>query len=113
MSELSFYYDKWAYSIAHVPPASDGKVVLYSMTCIGPLQCDEYGIDEKGKPYYRYEWIENDFFEDDNETKNISEEELISVIEYACSYFRKGHFPESALAVSACEEILAWLKNKG
>ncbi len=112
MGDLSFYYDRWHYSIAHVPPASSGKIVLYSMACIGPLQCDEYGIDEDGRLYYRYEWIENDLYEDDNMTRSISEDSLIKVIENAGSYFRKGQFPEAMAAASACEEIVAWLKEK-
>ena len=112
MSDLDFYHDGWQYSIAHVPPASDGKVVLYSAACIGPLQCDEYGIDEEGRPYYRYEWMEDDLYEDDNMTRNIPEEELISLFENLCSAYRKGSFFEASLAASACEEIAAWLKEK-
>ena len=112
MDYLNFYYNKWHYSIANVTPASDGKIVLVSQDCFGPLQCEEYGIDAEGRPYYRYEWIENDLFEDDNMTQNITEDKLISVIENKCSYFKNGSFPEAALAVSACEEILAWLKEK-
>ena len=68
----SLFADRWVYSKPHFPP-DEGKKVFISKCSFGPLEVYEWGLDEIGKPFRRYQWCEFDPFEIVNE---ITIEEL-------------------------------------
>ena len=87
---------RWEYVGPDLVPDKDGRRKLIMYRCWGPLQVHEWGIDPNGKPYKEYNWVEDDFFADDNYHIEISWEELISKIEYVIDFFRKEGHPEVA-----------------
>lgn len=94
--------DRWCYDKPNLTPDSNGNIVLIKKISFGPLECRKWGIDSDGIPYEAYEWFENDLYEDDNYTKNISGSELKQKLEYMiqllsdtelenwCVLYRKG-----------------------
>lgn len=65
-------------------------IVLISKKSFGPLEVYECGLDNNHNPYERYEWLENDLYEDEKYCKNISEEELLKQIFGIISIFKSN-----------------------
>ena len=105
---LSFFIDRWQYTIAEMPQFAGVKLPLISMHCFGPLEVNELGIDADNRPYELHEWMEDDLYEDENYCKNISVEELISDIEDYTKDFQKR---DLSVQVLACERMISWLKD--
>ncbi|MDE6780345.1 MAG: hypothetical protein K2J40_02655 [Ruminococcus sp.] len=74
--------DRWVYNKPSLTPDKNGNIVLIHKVSFGPLECWEWGIDCAGKPYELYQWCENDLYEDENYTKNISCSELKQKLNY-------------------------------
>lgn len=64
--------DRWFYSKPTLTPNKNGNMVLIHKVSFGPLECWEWGLDSNKIPYEMYKWCENDLYEDENYTKNIS-----------------------------------------
>ena len=77
----------WFYSAPRITPDQDGRIVVISMKCFGPLEVYEWGIDADGDFYEKYQWIENDLYDDDYE-KKISKEKFVKQIENMKSLIR-------------------------
>ncbi|RKM54141.1 hypothetical protein D6853_14480 [Butyrivibrio sp. X503] len=101
---------RWYYSLPKTSPDSNGNIVLIMQSSVGPVEVFECGLDSDMKPYESYEWLENDFFADDNYCKEISEEELFHHIKKLMELFESNNIHEG---VKAYEEILIWLKERG
>ena len=97
----------WEYDGPDMVPDKDGRRKLIVQRCWGPLQVHEWGIDPNGKPYKEYNWIENDFFADENYHKEISWEELISAIDDMIDCYRKEEsIPMAVLYEKVRNELL-------
>lgn len=72
--------DRWFCHKPSLTPNSDGNIVIISAASFGPLEVFEWGIDSGGKPYELYKWCENDFYENENYTKNITSAELLQKV---------------------------------
>lgn len=70
------FVDRWVYHKPSLIPDKNGNIVIISKCSFGPLEVYEWGIDSNGKPYEMYKWCENDLYEDENGTKNITFAEL-------------------------------------
>lgn len=105
---LDFSIDRWRYKIAEMPRFSGVKLVLISVSCFGPLEVDELGIDSDHRPYELHEWLEDDFYADENYCRNISVNELLTKIEKYKQQFQKQELTSQVLA---CDRIISWLKT--
>ncbi|MGN0396008.1 MAG: hypothetical protein ACI4EF_11645 [Coprococcus sp.] len=70
----------------------DGNKVIIRRLCFGPLEVYEWGLNEKGEPYEKYEWCENDLYEDDNYSKVITREEFIKEIDHMKKVIKDTEF---------------------
>lgn len=70
------FVDRWVYRKPNLTPDKGGNTVIIQMLSFGPAEVYEWGIDSGGKPYEMYKRCENDFYEDENGTKNITFAEL-------------------------------------
>lgn len=75
------FADRWVYSPPILTPDKNGNIVIIFKASFGPLEVYEWGIDSGGKPYEMYKWCENDVYEDENYTKNITVSELYKEID--------------------------------
>ena len=105
---FNFSIDRWNYTVAEMPQFAGVKLVLISVSCFGPLEVDELGIDSDNRPYELHKWLENDFYEDENYCRNISADELISKIEDYKKTFQQHDLTSQALA---CDKIISWIKT--
>ncbi len=80
MSEKSVYMNRWLYDKPDLVPNKDGDIVLISKKSFGPLEAFEWGIDRNNIPYESYEWLENEWLEDTSYRKNITNQELINIL---------------------------------
>ena len=69
------------YSAPAQAPNKEGDVVLIRAASIAPLESWEWGVDREGRPYECHQWLENDFYEDENVRRSISREELLETID--------------------------------
>ena len=90
MNEKYVFIDRWCYTMPDTVPDEDGIIVLISKKSFGPLEVYECGLDNNHNPYERYEWLENDLYEDEKYCKNISEEELLKQIFGIISIFKSN-----------------------
>lgn len=75
------FIDRWVYCKPRLAPDKSGNIVIILKMSFGPLETYELGIDSGGKPYETYKWCENDVYEDENYTKNITFSELYKEID--------------------------------
>lgn len=59
---------------------NNGNTVLLRILSAGPAEVWEWGINAEKQPYEKYQWCENDFYEDSSYIKLISMEELLKVL---------------------------------
>ncbi len=72
---------RWHYNEPCLCKNKQGNVIIINKSSFGPLETYEYGIDIHNKPYVKYQWQEDDYFDDTNYCKNISMDELIIQID--------------------------------
>ena len=72
---------RWQYSEPAFEADENGHIVICSKSSVAPAEFFEWGIDAEKRPFERYRWCENDFYEEANYDKTISKEELIKQIE--------------------------------
>lgn len=72
---------RWFYSKPCSERSKEDNLVFVSKYSFGPVETFEWGIDPNGAPYEKYEWLENDFFEDESYERAISMEQLTAVVE--------------------------------
>lgn len=75
------FVNRWVYSPPILTPDKNGNIVIIFKASFGPAEVYEWGIDSGGKPYEMYKWCENDVYEDENYTKNITASELYKEID--------------------------------
>ena len=81
---------RWQYSEPAFEADENGHIVICSKSSVAPAEFFEWGIDAEKRPFERYRWCENDFYEEANYDKTISKEELIKQIE-EISFILKEH----------------------
>lgn len=86
--------DRWCYTMPDLVPAKNGDIVLISKQSFGSLEVYEWGLDNNNNPYELYEWLENDFYEDENFRKTITREELRKQIYLVISIFESNGLSE-------------------
>ena len=90
-------------------PDKDGNIVLIRFTSFGPLEYYEWGINAENQPYERYQWCEDDFYEDSNYCITISKEKLLKEIDRHIEFLSKGGFDEEA---TKYREIKKWVESR-
>ncbi len=94
MSEKPVFINRWLYHKPDLVPNKEGNIVLISKKSFGPLEIFEMGIDSNNIPYECYEWLENDWFEDFSYRKNITNQDLINVINLELKIFNDNGLSE-------------------
>jgi hypothetical protein len=61
-------------------PGEGGNVVLLRVLSAGPAECWEWGIDAEKRPYEKYQWCEDEFYEDSSFVKVLSTAELLAAL---------------------------------
>ena len=90
MNKDYIFIDRWNITKADFIPSKNGDTVLISAKSFGPLEVYEWGLDKNQVPYKLYNWLENDFFENDNYRVSITKDELINRIQYFISVFESN-----------------------
>lgn len=94
MKDNSVFIEHWCYTKPDFVPNQNGNIVIIQRVSFGPLEVYEWGIGFNNIPYERYEWIENDFYEDENYRRNITREELFHQILSVVSLFKENGLSE-------------------
>ena len=108
MKNKSVFIGHWCYTIPDLVPKQNGDIVIIKKVSFGPLEVYEWGIDFNNTPYEWYEWVENDFYEDENYRRNITREELFNQILSVVSLFKGNGLSE---LVTIYEKILDGLNS--
>ena len=82
MNKNYIFIDRWNFTKTDFMPSENGDIVLISIKSFGPLEVYEWGVDKNQVPYKLYNWLEDDFFENDNYRMSITKEELINQVQY-------------------------------
>ncbi|RGC53818.1 hypothetical protein [Absiella sp. AM29-15] len=90
MNKDYIFIDRWNITKADFIPSNNGDTVLISAKSFGPLEVYEWGLDKNQVPYKLYNWLEDDFFENDNYRVSITKDELMSRIQYFISIFESN-----------------------
>ena len=90
------FIERWLYTRPDLVPNKDGNIVLISKKSFGPLEVYEWGLDADNNAYELYEWLENDFYEDESYYRNIGREELERQIHSIILLFRNNGLPKWA-----------------
>ena len=88
--------DCWQYSAPAQEPNKEGDTVLIRASSIAPLESWEWGVDREGRPYEQHQWLENDFYEDENVRRAISREELLETVDDLIRQLREKQAEEWA-----------------
>ena len=80
---------RWRWSEPTLEADEKGSTVIFSKSSISPLEVYEWGIDAEKRPFERYRWCENDFYEECDTCKAISEEELMGLLADTASFLRE------------------------
>lgn len=83
---------RWQYSEPAFEADENGHIVICSKSSVAPAEFFEWGIDAEKRPFERYRWCENDFYEEANYDKTISKEELTKQIEDIASILKDHGF---------------------
>ena len=94
--EKLVFLDSWRYSAPAQAPNDEGDTVLIRAASIAPLESWEWGVDREGRPYECHQWLENDFYEDENVRRSISREELLETIDSLIRQLREKREAEWA-----------------
>lgn len=84
------FIDRWDITKTDFMPSENGDIVLISIKSFGPLEVYEWGLDKNQVPYKFYNWLEDDFFENNNYRLSITKEELINQVQYFISVFESN-----------------------
>ena len=82
-------------------PDKAGNIVILRLSSVAPLEFWEWGINSENQPYERYQWCEDDFFEDSSFCKTISWEELLE-------HLRKNGADDLAEECEKIREMGGW-----
>ena len=82
---------RWIYLKPNLTPDKKGNIVIIHKSSFFPLEYYEWGINEDKQAFERYQWCEDDFYEDINYCNKISRDQLIKEIDDLISIlFKKG-----------------------
>ena len=84
------------YSAPAQAPNDEWDTVLIRAASIAPLESWEWGVDREGRPYEQHQWLENDFYEDENVRRAISREELLETVDDLIRQLREKQAEEWA-----------------
>ncbi len=101
--------ERWYYIKPDLVPNKDGNIILISKKSFGPLEVYEWGIDSDKNAYERYQWLENEFFEDTSYCITIERERLLKQIYSVISLFRDNGLPEWA---DFYERVIVYLNTE-
>lgn len=90
MKKNYVFIGRWYYKEPDLSPNRAGNIVLISKMSFGPAELWEWGLDHNNNPYELYQWLEDDFFEDNNFCRTITKEELLKQIDRGISLFDKN-----------------------
>ncbi len=88
------YFSRWYYSPPKTVPNAEGDMVLIQQCSFGPIEVFEWGVDKNNRPYEQYQWLENDWYEDENYRKKITTAELLNQINRVIALFQQEHLTE-------------------
>ena len=94
MKNNSVFIGHWCYTKPDLVPNGTGDIVIIKKVSFGPLEVYEWGIDFNNTPYECYQWVENDFYEDENYRRNITREELFNQILSVILLFKENRLSE-------------------
>lgn len=87
-----FEIGRWHYLKPNLTPDKNGDIVLIHKASFLPLEYYEWGINQNKQAFERYQWCEEDFYEDINYCNIITKDELIKEIDDLISVlFKKGY----------------------
>ncbi len=92
MEKQVFVIGRWLYSKPTLEADENGQIVIFTKSSVAPAEIFEWGIDAEKQLFERYRWCENDFYEELNYNKTISEKELIGQIEEISSILKEHGF---------------------
>ena len=92
MEKQVFVIGRWLYSKPTLEADENGQIVIFTKSSVAPAEIFEWGIDAEKHLFERYRWCENDFYEELNYNKTISEKELIGQIEEISSILKEHGF---------------------
>ena len=111
MAGKTIVIDRWHYPEKPDTTADEnGDVVVIRQTSFAPAEVFEYGIGPDNRAFARYQWRENDFYEENNEQNEISHDELCNRIDELIELFRNHGFDESASAYERMKTQIVTLK---
>ena len=111
MAGKTIVIDRWHYPARPDTTADEnGDVVVIRQTSFAPAEVFEYGIGPDNRAFARYQWRENDFYEENNERNEISHDELRERMDEIVTLFRKHGFEESASAYERLKTQIFTLK---
>ena len=90
----SVFIEHWCYTKPDFVPDEVGNIIIIKKVSFGPLEIYEWGIDFNNVPYERYEWVENDFYKDENYRRNITRKELFNQIHSVVSLLKGNGLSE-------------------
>ena len=106
MSKHVVTIGRWQYLKPDLCPDKEGNVVIIHKSSVAPSEIYEWGINVEKQAYERYQWCEDDFYDDGSYYHRISKKGLIEQIDKAIDLFVKEGFPDFANAFRNIKCIL-------
>ncbi len=91
------FVGRWLIGMPSTSPDKNGNTVLISKKSFGPLEIWEWGLDSNDNPYECYQWLEDDFYEDESYCRNIAMDELLNQLYSIVSDLKSNDFYDRAL----------------
>lgn len=89
MADKTAAVGRWHYSEPALHAGTDGSIVVFSKASVAPAEIYEWGFDAERRPFARYRWCEDDFYEACGYDKTISAQELINGLEEAAAVLKE------------------------
>ncbi len=103
---------QWEHA-AHGLYPDDGDTILLHIASFGQAEIWDWGLDAAGRPFERYQWCEDDFYEDSSYRKIISKEELMEIIIKEILQLEENENSEAATTMrSILERLEAGYQDK-
>ena len=80
---------RWHYTEPTLHAEADESIVVFSKASVAPAEIYEWGFDAERRPFARYRWCEDDFYEACSYDKTISAQELIDRLEEAAAVLKE------------------------
>ena len=97
---------RWHYSSPARGPVTDGETVLFARFSVAPAEVFEWGLDGEKRPFKRYRWCEDGFFEESSFEEAIPDAELLARVRETAGLLAEEGMDSLAAEYRA---LLAWL----